>query len=328
MHYQSEATLGFLYLFLITGGFGNVKPEHSLPMVRDKLEPFLKTYCFHCHSPEKQKGQVRFDNISWEITNNDNAQRWQDVLDQLNGGDMPPEEEKQPSSEELAKTLDTLTGAVLEARHRLTDHGGEIKMRRLNRREYIATVEDLFGFQILPHTIPEDGDIASFDTVGADQFFTSSHFEKYLELGRKVAKEALRWNTSKHQPSKTERTEAEIKVTRQMRETLADMDKKKTMKEAGATWQEMGFKDEGEMQILFRQWDSRAEYRRTYLEFPHVENGVYICDVVKWTSVNRHTDIRAEYILRIHGGVVGDPDPIRHIIRVYDQDNIRGTLRM
>lgn len=300
----------------------------ALPSVRHQLEPFLKTYCYDCHGPKKKKGQVRFDTVAWEITNNDNAQRWQDVLDQLNGGDMPPEDETQPSNEELANVLDTLTGAVLEARDRLTDHGGEIKMRRLNRREYAATIEDLFGFQVLPYMIPEDGDIASFDTVGEEQFFTSSNFEKYLELGRKVAKEALRWNTSKPHPLKTERTEPENRVTQKMRETLADMDRKKAMKEAGATWKEMGFKDEGDMEILFRQWDSRAEYRRTYLQYPHVDKGVYLCDVVKWTSATRHTDIRAEYILRIHGGVVRNPDPIRKIVRLYDHDNIRGTLQM
>ena len=300
----------------------------SLPQVRGHLEPFLQSYCIKCHGPKRQKGQVRFDTVDWKITNNDNAQRWQDVLDQLNGGDMPPEDAKQPTYKELTQTLDILTGAVLEARDRLTDHGGEIKMRRLNRREYAATIEDLFGFQVLPHMIPEDGDIASFDTVGEEQFFTSSNFEKYLELGRKVAQEALRWNTSKHQPLKTERREAEDRVTKKMRETLADMDKKKAMKEAGATWKEMGFKDEGAMQILFRQWDSRAEYRRTYLQYPHVDTGVYLCDVAKWTSVTRHTDIRAEYIVRIHGGVVGNPDPIRKIVRLYDRDNIRGTLQM
>ncbi len=91
---------------------------------------------------KEQNGQVRFDQVSWTITRNDEAQRWQDVLDVLNSGDMPP---KMPTSlrvKELSRTLDVLTGALLQARRRLTDHGGEIKMRRLNRREYSATIRD------------------------------------------------------------------------------------------------------------------------------------------------------------------------------------------
>ena len=89
-----------------------------------KLQPFLENHCIKCHGPKKQKGQVRFDQTDWKITDNDTAQRWQDVLDQLNGGDMPPEDEKQPSNAEMAATLDSITGSVITARKRLTDHGG------------------------------------------------------------------------------------------------------------------------------------------------------------------------------------------------------------
>ena len=91
--------------------------------------------------------------------------------------------------------LNSLTGSILKARKLLTDHGGEIEMRRLNQREYSNSIRDLFGFDVTLHEIPEDGEINSFDTVGAEQFFTSAHFEKYLKLGKKVAEEALSFNT-------------------------------------------------------------------------------------------------------------------------------------
>ena len=227
---------------IITAAFsvlcgGQLSAQQTLPRARVKLEPFLKTYCVRCHGTEKQNGQVRFDNVSWEITDNDTAQRWQDVLDQLNGGDMPPEDAKQPSNQELASALDALTGAVLEARRRLTDHGGEIKMRRLNRREYSNTIRDLFGFDVAPDDIPDDGEIATFDTVGSEQLFTSSQFEKYLALGKRVAFESFRFSLSPRRKIKTERTEPEKRVTRRMREKLADLDSKMEMKKAGATWQ-------------------------------------------------------------------------------------------
>jgi len=300
----------------------------ALPQARKHLEPFVKTYCIRCHGPRKQKGQVRFDTISWEITNNDNAQRWQDVLDQLNGGDMPPEDAKQPANEELSATLDVLTGAVLEARQRLTSHGGEITMRRLNQREYSATIRDLFGFGVVLEDIPDDGEIATFDTVGAEQFFTSAHFEKYFELGKKVAVESSRFNYSPYREVTVQRTQPEESITQKWRERLADRDRKMAMKKAGKSWQEMGFKDEGEMTVLFEQWDSRAELPRKYLQYPKVETGVYISDVAKWVSASRHVDIRGEQIFRIHGSVVGDPPEIRKLVRLWDRDSIRGTLKM
>ena len=300
----------------------------TLPQAREKLEPFLKEYCVRCHGPRKQKGQVRFDNVSWEITNNDSAQRWQDVLDQLNGGDMPPEDADLPSDEELANALDVLTGVVNEAQQRLTDHGGEIKMRRLNQREYSATIRDLFGFSVNLADIPEDGEIASFDTVGAEQYFNSSHFEKYLELGKKIALESFRFNHSKYREVKKERVQPEERVTKKLREKVDDLYRKMAMKEAGKTWKEMGFKDEGEAQIIFQQWESRAELPRNYLKYPKVDSGVYISDVAKWASHSRHVDIRGEHIFRIHGGIVDDPSEVRKIVRLWDRDRIRGTLKM
>lgn len=300
----------------------------GLAGAKEILEPFLQEYCIDCHGPRKQKGQVRFDEVSWEINDNFTAQRWQDVLDQLNGGDMPPEDSTQPLPEELSETLDVLTAAVLDARHRLTDHGGEIKMRRLNKREYSATIEDLFGFSVAFEEIPDDGEIATFDTVGSEQFFNSSHFEKYLELGRKIAKESYRTNYSKHREPTIERREPEERVTAQTREKVADLYRKMALKVEGADWKEMGFKDEGEAQIIFQQWDARAVLRRRYLEYPHVDRGVYISDIAKWANASRNIDVRGEYILRIHGGIVGSPDPLRKIVRVWDNHQIRGTLKL
>lgn len=315
--------------FLIAPGnaFATELPQAShLPEL--ELQPFLQTYCVQCHGPEEQSSQVRFDQVSWTITRNDEAQRWQDVLDVLNGGDMPPEDAKQPESEELARMLDLLTGALLQARRHLTDHGGEITMRRLNRREYSATIRDLFGFDVALDDIPEDGEIASFDTVGAEQFFSSAHFEKYLELGKKIAFESFRFNYSPRRDVTSERTEVETQVTKWVRSNLVDLDKKMAMKQAGATWKEMGFEDEGDMETVFQQWDSRAEVPRRYLQYPLVEKGVYISDIAKSVWAFRHIDIRGEYIVRIHGGIHGQHEKLRQIVRVWDNHRILGTIEI
>lgn len=315
--------------FLIAPGnaFATEHPQAShLPEL--ELQPFLQTYCVQCHGPEEQNGQVRFDQVSWTITRNDEAQRWQDVLDVLNGGDMPPEDAKQPESEELARMLDLLTGALLQARRRLTDHGGETTMRRLNRREYAATIRDLFGFDVALDDIPEDGEIASFDTVGAEQFFSSAHFEKYLELGKKIAFESFRFNYSPRRDITSERTEVETQVTNWHRNNLADLDKKMAMKQAGATWKEMGFEDEGDMETIFRQWDNRAEMPRRYLQYPLVDKGVYLSDIAKSVWAFRHIDLRGEYIVRIHGGIHGKHEKLRQIVRVWDNHRILGTVAL
>lgn len=305
----------------------DISNSPATPVPKSQLQPFVQQYCVECHGAAEQNGQVRFDQDDWVISHNDEAQRWQDVLDVLNSGDMPPENAKQPENEQLAKALDALTSTLLTARKRLTDHGGEITLRRLNRREYSATIRDLFGFDVAFDDIPEDGEITSFDTVGSEQFFSSAHFEKYLELGKKIAQESFRFNLNPRGKVSVERNEVEKRVTQRMRDRLADLDKKMALKKSGATWREMGFKDEGEMEIVFRQWDARAELPRAYLQYPLVDKGVYISDVAKWASAGRNLDIRAEYIVRIHGGIQGQPGELRRIVRVWDNYRTLGTIR-
>ena len=301
---------------------------------KGKLEPFFQEYCVSCHGAEKQKGDVRFDEANWKITNNDEAQRWQDVLDILNAGDMPPEDEDQPSNAEMSKALDVLTGTLLNARRRLTDHGGEISMRRLNQREYANTIRDLFGFDIPQDWIPEDGEAESFDTVGSDQFFTSAHLEEYLELGKEIAMRGFEWAGTPRFESEVNRNEQEERVTENLRKNLADLDEKMRMKKAGATWQEMGFDDEGQMQIIFSQFKNRAGKPRQYLQYPLVDSGVYLAEVnntSKWASINRGgsgSDPRGRFILRIRGGVEGRPPEIRQFMRIDDGNGPVGVMKM
>lgn len=299
---------------------------------RAKLEPFLKEYCIECHGPDEQKGQVRFDEVAWQVKNGDEAQRWQDILDVLNGAEMPPEDEPQPSDEEMSAMLDTLTGSIIEAQKRLTDHGGEITMRRLNQREYANTIRDLFGFKIPLEMIPEDGEAATFDTVGAEQFFTSSHFVKYLDLGREITSVAFTWAARPPSEPKTTRREPETHVTDRLRELLADLDEKMRMKNEGKSWKEMGFEDEGEAEIIFSQFKFRAGRPRQYLQNPLVDTGIYFSEVNNETrqfgTNHGGSDPRATYKLRVRAGIHGNPPEIRKFIHLSDQVGTIGVLKV
>ena len=67
------------------------------------------------------------------------------------------------------------------ARKKLSDSGGKITMRRLNRREYRNTIESLTGVSLNVESLPSDGGTGTFDTVGASQFISSDQFEQYFE---------------------------------------------------------------------------------------------------------------------------------------------------
>ncbi|MDB4406345.1 hypothetical protein N9206_01505, partial [bacterium] len=73
------------------------------------LGPFLKKHCIECHGPEKQKGDYRFDLLKNDLSDLQTLELWQGILDQLNLGEMPPKKQAQPSREESAEVIATLT---------------------------------------------------------------------------------------------------------------------------------------------------------------------------------------------------------------------------
>ena len=99
----------------------NAQEFVSLP--EKTIKPFLAENCYRCHGPEKQKGKLRLDELPLELSNDSIAAHWQDVLDTLNAGDMPPEDEEQPSKKELTGFLAELTGKLKDARRQFSDLG-------------------------------------------------------------------------------------------------------------------------------------------------------------------------------------------------------------
>jgi hypothetical protein len=156
----------------------------------------FKENCVSCHGPEKQKGKFRVDDLAFEITNIETAEKWQKVLNQMNSGDMPPEDEKQPKNEAKADFLDDLANVMVAARRSLGDQNGVITMRRLNRREYRNTLRELLGVEINVSDLPGDSGAGGFDTVGANLFMSANQFEQYQVLGREALEEAFAWQAA------------------------------------------------------------------------------------------------------------------------------------
>ncbi len=150
---------------------------------------FFKDYCVECHNAKKQKGKLRLDDIAFTLDSVEKADLWQKILNSINSGEMPPEDEKQPSPAAKTDFLDDLSRTLVTARMALSDSGGKITMRRLNRREYKNTIRDLLGVDLRVNELPADGGAGSFDTVGSSHFMSSDQFEQYLALGRQALDE-------------------------------------------------------------------------------------------------------------------------------------------
>uniref|UniRef100_UPI0037C69B7C DUF1587 domain-containing protein n=1 Tax=Prosthecobacter sp. TaxID=1965333 RepID=UPI0037C69B7C len=122
----------------------------------EKHRPLFKEHCVSCHGAEKQKGKFRVDELPFAITTIEVAEKWQKVLNAINAGEMPPEDEKQPAKDAKADLLEDLSQVMVAARRTLNDSQGVITMRRLNRREYANTIRDLLGVEIDVRSLPAD----------------------------------------------------------------------------------------------------------------------------------------------------------------------------
>lgn len=185
----------------------------------EKHRAFFKDYCVECHNAEKQKGKLRLDDIAFGIETIESADRWQKILNALNSGEMPPEDEKQPDKARKTEFLDDLAGVLVTARKVLSDQGGRIAMRRLNRREYKNTIRDLLGVEMDVRDLPADGGTGAFDTVGASLFMSGDQIEQYLALGRRALDEHFARVAVPQEPFKA-RTEAEVLGNQRMNNNL------------------------------------------------------------------------------------------------------------
>ena len=175
---------------------GNVVSAAQTPASEKALRGFFGSYCVECHGPEKQKGDRRFDQLELPVAKADTLIELQDIIDQLNLGEMPPEKAKQhPGADAVRNMVEQLTKIVAEGHTRLASTGGQTVLRRLNRREYLNTVGDLFGLNMTmfdPTTkFPRDQTVMHMDNVG-DALKTSGYLlAQYIDAADQVVTKAF-----------------------------------------------------------------------------------------------------------------------------------------
>ena len=176
-----------------SGVFAQGLPDSSLI---GQAVPFLKEHCFRCHGAEKQKGDRRFDILGTDLGAEDTLAGWQDILDILNLGEMPPpEEEERPGDAAVAQVVAVLTKVIAEAHVFARTDADTPVLRRMNRREYRNTIRDLLGRNnsLVDPTqgFPEDKEVDGFDNFGA-VLTTSGHLlGYYLAAADRMMEESI-----------------------------------------------------------------------------------------------------------------------------------------
>ena len=150
----------------------------------------LKTHCLNCHSTAKQKGDLDLE--ASDIHKEPHI--WENVLDQIAMGEMPPKKEKPLAPEEKDQLVgwvrDTLDQIALAS----AGDPGPVVLRRLSNMEYTYTIRDLTGVAALDPAkeFPVDGAAGEgFTNAGAALVMSPALLTKYLDAAREIATHAV-----------------------------------------------------------------------------------------------------------------------------------------
>ena len=85
-------------------------PPPSAVGLETTVQPYLATYCYRCHGEKKHKGDLRLDTLSRDFASGGSAPKWLEVMERISSGEMPPEDERQPSADESARIVEVAGG--------------------------------------------------------------------------------------------------------------------------------------------------------------------------------------------------------------------------
>lgn len=249
-------------------------------LIPEKHFAILDKYCLECHDSLTEKGGIDLEALDFELSTVAAAETWQKVLNTINSGEMPPEKKEQLTYEEKSAFLEDLSRELVVARELLSDTGGVITMRRLNRREYENTVEDLLGVTVDASSLPDDANSGGFDTTGSALFFSSDQFEQYLALAHKALESAIVFGS---QPKKRKlHQESEDRLnkfyTRISNKIKTDYDRAQEWRATKGKKKpsEFDFIDENDIRFHERLYNQQYRTYRQYLDNPLAGDGVLL----------------------------------------------------
>lgn len=193
---------GAAFVLMVAGLVNPSFADDSSPAnFKPSLNTFFASYCNECHADGASEGGLALDELKTDLSQAATFARWERIFDRIRDGEMPPKDETQPTKAERSAFESTLGGRLAEA-HAAAK--GTV-LRRLNRREYQNTLNDLFGTSSkLEGMLPEDARSHEFDNVGESLGVSMTHLQRYIEAAGLVFDDAVARTTEAPEPQLVE----------------------------------------------------------------------------------------------------------------------------
>lgn len=167
------------------------KDEAPAGFAKDVV-PFLSRHCYACHNKEKRRGDLALDGHRDDEEVPKHRDLWENVLEMVRTGEMPPKDRPRPDPAEADSALRALEGVLARFDCSGPRPAGRVTLRRLNREEYNNTIRDLVGVDFQPASdFPNDDVGYGFDNIGDVLSLSPLLFEKYLAAAEAILERAV-----------------------------------------------------------------------------------------------------------------------------------------
>lgn len=157
-------------------------------------DTYLANHCLRCHDESTQEGSFRIDNLPRDFTSASHAEIWFEIASRINSGEMPPEDEPQPTAAESTRFVEWIAKEIKEGERTRMAHRPAVTHYRLSRDEYSHAIEDLLGVKYdtrAPGAFSEDPAWHGFERLGSELSLSPSHVEKYLKAAVEIVEQAF-----------------------------------------------------------------------------------------------------------------------------------------
>lgn len=173
---------------LVVASVGALSAAEPLPVVH----AFVAKHCASCHNDKDKKADLSLAGYADGAAMLRGRKVWDNVLDMVGAGEMPPKNRPQPTADELASFTASVKAVIQQASANAKPDPGRVTVRRLNRFEYNNTIRDLVGVDFnAAEDFPSDDIGHGFDNIGDVLTVSPVLMERYLAAAESIAKRAI-----------------------------------------------------------------------------------------------------------------------------------------
>ena len=181
---------GYLVAFAALAGVIPPPATAQTNPAGDANRALIGRYCVVCHDNQKKTAGITLEALDLDRVGG-HGELLEKVLRKVKTGQMPPAGMPRPNAATMAGFSNWLETS-LDAEAAAHPNPGRPAIHRLNRAEYSNAIRDIFALDVNPGAqLPVDDSGYGFDNIGDVLSVSSALLDRYMSVGRRVARMAV-----------------------------------------------------------------------------------------------------------------------------------------